>query len=53
LGANVEIICIFLQICLREIVEIVKLTILIFGYFIAPPDFKTSNLDYFGSNLCF
>lgn len=50
---NVDIICIFLEICLREIGEIVKLTILILGYFVGTPESKTSHLDYFKAILCF
>lgn len=50
---NVDIICIFLEICLREIGKIVKLTILIFGYFVGTPESKTSNLDYLKAILCF
>ncbi|MFE1633262.1 hypothetical protein ACFMJW_09920, partial [Acinetobacter baumannii] len=44
---NVEIICIFLQICLKEIDEITQLTILIFAHFVGIYSLKTINFDSF------
>jgi len=50
---NVEIICIFLHICLNKISEITQLTILIFVHFVDIYGFKTTNFDSFSKDLYF